>query len=92
MTRRRTEPRLVDPATDPRRYVSLRTTALYLGVHRHTLNKFLAANLLACKWFAQRRKIAVVEIVAFEARCSKRNGELVQMCTKVSKSVQNAAK
>lgn len=66
--RRRTEPRIVDPATHPRRYVCLRVAAAYLEVDRRTLNKYLDSGLLDATWFERRRKIAVTELLAFERR------------------------
>lgn len=66
--RRRAEPWIVDPATHPRRYVSLRVAARYLESDRRTLNKFLDEGLLQPTWFGKRRKVEVVELVAFEQR------------------------
>jgi len=68
MTRRRAEPRIVDPATHPRRYVNLAVAAAYLEVHPMTLRKYLGNHLLAYTWFGRRRKVQVSELVAFEAR------------------------
>ncbi len=65
---RRSEPSIVDPATHPRRYVSLRVAARYLEVDEKTLRKYLSCDLIAFSWFGQRRKIEVAELVAFEAR------------------------
>lgn len=68
MRRRRAEPWITDPATHPKRYVSLRVAARYLEVDRRTLNVFIAENLLAPTWFGKRRKVEVTELVAFEQR------------------------
>lgn len=68
MRSRRPEPRIVDPETHPRRYVSLVVAAEYLEVHRTTLGKWLDAGLLAFKQFGRRRKVEVSELTAFEAR------------------------
>jgi excisionase family DNA binding protein len=64
----RREPRIVDPATHPRRYVSLRVAAIYLEVDRRTLNKWIDERLIIATQFGRRRKIATQEIVAFEQR------------------------
>lgn len=63
----------MDPATHPRRYVGLRVAATWLGIDPRTLGKFLDAHLLPFHQFAGRRKIAVIDLVAFEAK-SKRHG------------------
>jgi hypothetical protein len=64
----RAEPWIVDPATHPRRYVSLRVAAHYLEVDRRTLNKYLAEGLVEATAFGERRKVAVTELTAFEQR------------------------
>ena len=61
-------PRLVDPATYPRRYVTLQAAAAYLEVDRRTLHKYLDAQLLKCVTFRTRCRIAVADLVAFERR------------------------
>lgn len=66
--RRRTDPRIIDPATHPRRYVSLTVAALYLEVHRTTLHKFLDERLLSYVQFGKWRKIELTELVAFAKR------------------------
>lgn len=71
--RRRVEPRIVDPTTHPRRYVSLRVAAAYLEVDPRTLNKYLDSGLLEFEWFDRRRKIAVAELVAYERRRRERH-------------------
>lgn len=70
--RRRPAPRIVDPQTHPRRYVSLRVAAIYLEVDPRTLDKYLQAGALAFNQFGQRRKIAVADLVAFEAATKRR--------------------
>lgn len=65
---RRPEPRIVDPATHPRRHVSLVVAAAYLEVDRKTLNKWLDAGMLSFEDRGSRRRIAVAELVDFEAR------------------------
>lgn len=65
---RRAEPRIVDPATHPRRYVSLRVAAAYLEVSPRTLHNYLDERLIDFMEFGRRRKIAVAELVAFEQR------------------------
>ena len=66
--RRRSEGWIVDLATHPRRYVSLRVAARYLEVDRRTLNKMLADGLLDSTSFGARQRIAIVELAAFEER------------------------
>lgn len=66
--RRRAESWITDPATHPRRYVSLRVAARYLEVERRTLNKYLAEGLLETVTFGARRRIEVLELLAFEER------------------------
>ena len=68
MRQRAKEPRIVNPQTHPRRYVSLAVAADFLEVDRQTLNKWLTAGLLAYQDYGTRRKIAVSELVAFEQR------------------------
>lgn len=68
MVRRRVEPRIVDPATHPKRYVSPRVAAIYLEVDEKTLRKYLRSGLLAFSQFGDRRRIEVTELVAFEQR------------------------
>lgn len=72
---RRLEPRIDDPATHPRRYVSLRVAAIYLELDPRTLGKYLESGTLAYSEFGKRRKIAVADIVAFEVS-RRRSGEM----------------
>lgn len=65
---RRAEPRIIDPATHPRRYASIRVAAVYLEVDEKTLRKFMDTGLLAFMQFGERRKIAISELVDFERR------------------------
>lgn len=65
---RQKEPRIVDPETYPRRFVSLRVAAIYLEIDVKTLDKFLAAGLLEYVRYGSRRKVAVSELVAFQER------------------------
>ena len=71
--KRRAEPRISDLASHPRRNVSLRVAADYLGIDRRTLNNYLAAGLLAFLQLGKRRKIAVEELAAFERRQTRRH-------------------
>lgn len=64
---RRQEPRIIDPQTHPRRYVSLRVAAIYLEMDVRTLAKYLECGTLPFSEFGARRKIAVADIAAFEA-------------------------
>ena len=68
MRPRRAEPRIVDPATHPRRYVSLVVAAEYLEVNRRTLHNYLDERLLEFTEFGHRRKVEVADLVAFERR------------------------
>lgn len=70
MRHRRREPRIVDPLTHPKRYVSLTVAADYLEVDLKTLRKYLEAGMLAYQDLVTHRKIAVSELVAFEQRHS----------------------
>lgn len=65
---RRPEPRIVDPATHPRKLVSLVVAAAFLECDRRTLNKYIKLGMLAYEDRATRRKIAVAELVAFQQR------------------------
>lgn len=65
---RRADMRITDPATHPKRYVSLQVAAEYLEVHPTTLRKYLVQGLLDFSWFGARRKIEVTELAAFEQR------------------------
>ena len=70
--RRRAEPRIVDPATHPRRYVCLAVAAAYLEMDRRTLNNCIAEGLVAVTQFGRRRKVAVAELVRFERAQQRR--------------------
>ena len=65
---RRAEPRIVDPATHPRRYVSPTVAAAFLEVDRKTFRKYLDGGLIAYEQYPHRVKIAVAELVAFRER------------------------
>lgn len=60
----------MDIATHPRRYVSLRVAAAWLAVDEKTLRKYIASGLLSTVQFGARRKLALGEIRAFEARAA----------------------
>lgn len=68
MRARGPEPRIVDPSTHVRRYVSVRVAADYLEIDRKTMAKYLDGRLLTFVQFGRRRKIAVEELVDFERR------------------------
>lgn len=69
MRRTRTkDARITDPATHPRKFVSLTVAAAFLEVDRKTLSTWLANRDLAFMWFGRRRKIAVAELVAYQQR------------------------
>lgn len=68
MRSRRAEPRITDPATHPRRYVSLVVAAAYLEMDRKTLLVYLADGKIEYVWSGKRRKIAVAEVLAFDER------------------------
>lgn len=65
---RRAEPRIVDPATHPRRYVSPRVAAIWLEVDEKTLRKYLSAGLIPYMQVMSRRRIEVSALVEFEKR------------------------
>ena len=64
MTRKR-EPRIVDPATHPRQYVSVAVAAAYLSVDRKTLGGWLDEGRLPYYAFGTRRRILVSDLVAY---------------------------
>jgi hypothetical protein len=68
MTSRRAEARIDDINSERRRYVSLRVAAHYLDMDVRTLNKLIAAKLIAFSDFGLRRRIEVAELRAFEQR------------------------
>lgn len=65
---RRPEPRIQDPATHPRQYVSLAVAADFLEIDRKTLNIYLLDRTLAFQQLPRRRRIEVAELVAFKER------------------------
>jgi hypothetical protein len=65
---RKADQRILDPATHPRRWVSLVVAAAYLEVDRRTLRKYLAEGLIAYEQRLSRRRVAVTELVAFAQR------------------------
>ena len=65
-------PRLVDPATHPRRYVTLGAAAAYLEIDRRTLHKYLDEGLLPSVRYNGRRRLEVAELAAFERRARRR--------------------
>lgn len=66
--KRKGEPRIVDPATHPKRYVSLKIAALYLEIDEKTLYKLLDNGLIEYVVIGRLRKIEPCELVAYETR------------------------
>lgn len=66
--KRHPEPRITDPRTHPRRFVSLAVAADYLETDQRTLRKWLEHGLIAFEDRGTHRRIAVSELVAFEQR------------------------
>lgn len=73
MSARRVDPRVLDPITHPRRFVTLQAAARYLEIDRTTLNKYLDEGLLASVRYNGRRRLEVAEVVAFERRARRRD-------------------
>lgn len=67
------EPLIENPATYPRRYVTLTTAAAYLEVDRRTLSGWLDEGKLPYLDLGARRKIALADLLAFE-QSSRRAG------------------
>lgn len=61
------EPRIVNPATHPRRYVSLIVAAEYLEIDRKTLSAWLDEGKLPFTEHGRRRRILLRDLLAFEA-------------------------
>ena len=68
---RRAEPRITNPFAHPTRLVSLTVAAEYLECHRATLHRWMRDGLIPYSERGLRRKIAVSDLVAFEARNSR---------------------
>ena len=67
--RRRAEPRLVDPATHPRRTVCLRVAAEYLGIDERTVRARLDEGELYGFKSGKAYRIEVDELVAYREKC-----------------------
>lgn len=65
-------PRLVDPATYPRRFVTLQAAAQYLEINRRTLTKYLDEGLLHSVRYNGRRRLEVTALAAFERQARAR--------------------
>lgn len=69
---RRAEPRITNPFAHPTRLVSLTVAAAYLECHRATLHRWMRDELIPFSQRGLRRKVAVSDLVAFEARNIRR--------------------
>lgn len=65
---RRAEPRITNPFAHPTRLVSLTVAAAYLECHRMTLHRWMRDGRIPFSERGLRRKIAVSDLVLFEAR------------------------
>lgn len=65
MRRRRSEPRIVDPSTHPRREVCLRVAADFLGVNERTVRARIESGALIAWRDGKIYRIAVSELVAY---------------------------
>lgn len=60
------DPRIVDPATHPHRYVSVVVAADYLDVSRKTLSAWLDEGKIPYAEHGERRRILLSDLVAFD--------------------------
>lgn len=63
---RRAEPRIIDPATHPRREVCLRVGAKFLGLDERTLRARIESGVIAAKRDGKIYRIAVEALVRYE--------------------------
>ena len=64
---RRPAPRIIDPATHPRPFVSLTVAATFLEMDRRALNHFIAAGKIPAYAQGRMRKLLVSDLVAFKS-------------------------
>ena len=64
---RKAEPRIVDPATHPRPFVSLTVAAAFLEIDRRALNHFIAAGRLLAYPRGRMRQVKVADLTVFKA-------------------------
>lgn len=64
---RKPEPRIVDPDTHPRPFVSLTVAARFLDIDRRALIHFIAAGQIAAYAQGRMRKVRVADLVAFKS-------------------------
>lgn len=67
---RRAEPRIVDPATHPRRDVCLRVGAIYLAMDERTLRARIEAGAIAARRDGKVYRINVDELVRYQAQAA----------------------
>lgn len=71
MRGRRPELRIVDIATETRRYVCLSVAADYLNVTRKTLGEWLDEGRLPHANFGSRRRVLIADLLAFERKARR---------------------
>ena len=60
------EPRIVDPATHPHRWVNFTVAAEFVEMDRRALNSYVDEGRVAYEWKGRRRRINVDELVRFK--------------------------
>ena len=68
---RHPDPPLVDPASDPRQSVGLKTAARFLGVHRDTLRARIEAGLLPAWRDGLIYRIRVSSLLRYQRKAPK---------------------
>jgi hypothetical protein len=69
---RRSEPRIVDPATHPKRYVSVAVAAAWLEEDERWLRECIRQGLLEVSYRGRRIKIHIPDLLAFEQSLKRR--------------------
>lgn len=70
---RRPQPPLVDPVTDPRRWVNLRVATAYLGYgDKRTLIARVDAGLITCEQDGRIYRFAPLDLLAYKTRTQMR--------------------
>ena len=70
---KRAEPRIVDPATHPREWVSVTVAAEYLEEDPRAVSGLLDEGRIPFRQVGRRKKIRLADLLAFERSCSTRN-------------------
>lgn len=64
---RRPEPRIVDPATHPKKWVNLTVAAEFLEMDRRALNLYIADGQAHAELKGRRLRMHVTEVARFKA-------------------------